>query len=349
MKRLNKNDLLAVLKGWSKAYTVMCPTIKPQGDRVFDTFGESTFTLDYGKPSLPPKSFFLPHSEVIFEVINGAYNEVTNKERHLLFGLRACDMMGLLQSHSFMTRDNDDPSYRARLESTLTVVMACAGPQNATCFCTTTRSGPWAAGGFDLQLYDLGDSFLVEIGTDRGAGLASAATFTDVDEAQAQERLAVFRRKALADIPEVPEIREAMTRLMSGASDEVWEHFGRKCIVCGGCAFVCPTCTCFNVYDQASDKDSGVRIKAWDACLYGGFTREASSHNPRPTQAARLQRRHEHKLLYYNATDIQAALCGCVGCGRCSDYCPVHIGTLEVARAIVQKQDISTGGDHDRE
>jgi Fe-S oxidoreductase len=75
-------------------------------------------------------------------------------------------------------------------------------------------------------------------------------------------------------------------------------------------------------------------VRAWDACLYGGFTREASGHNPRNIQALRLKRRHEHKLLHFNNADIQDALCGCVGCGRCSDYCPVHIGTLEIVKAI---------------
>jgi sulfhydrogenase subunit beta (sulfur reductase) len=350
MKRLAKKDLLDVLKGWTKTCTVMCPTIKPQGDALFDTFDAATFTLDYGKPPNPPKSFFLPHSEVIFEVIDGRYEERTKVDKTLLFGIRACDMTGLAQARSFMNRDKTDPYYQARLDATLTVVMACAGPQNATCFCTTTRSGPCASGGFDLQFYDLGESFLVEIGSERGAELAAVPVFVEADEAQASGQVAEFWHKAVDAIPAVTDIHDAIARLAEGADcSPVWERFGAKCIVCGGCAFVCPTCTCFNVYDQASDKDSGVRIKAWDACLYGGFTREASSHNPRPTQAARLQRRHEHKLLYYNATDIQAALCGCVGCGRCSDYCPVHIGTLEVAQAIVQKKDNSTGGDHDRE
>ena len=78
------------------------------------------------------------------------------------------------------------------------------------------------------------------------------------------------------------------------------------------------------------------RLRAWDACLYGGFTREASGHNPRIIQSLRLKRRHEHKLLDYNKIDIQDGLCGCVGCGRCSDYCPVHIGTLEVVKAIAE-------------
>jgi sulfhydrogenase subunit beta (sulfur reductase) len=345
MKRLAKTDLPGVLKDWAKNCTVICPGVKPQGDIIFDTFDENTFTVDYGKPSLPPKSFFLPQSEVIFELNDGRYEERGSVDKTIIFGIRACDMTGLVQSRSFMTRDNTDPYYQAHIDAAITVVMACPGPQNATCFCTTTRSGPASAGGFDLQFYDMGENFLVETGSDTGVGLVALAVFIDVEEKEASSLIANFRHNAAEAIPVVKDIRDAMAELTAGTDcTQVWDKLGNKCITCGGCAFVCPTCTCFNVYDQAQDPANGVRIKAWDACLYNGFTREASGHNPRPTQSSRLQRRHEHKLLYFNATDVDAALCGCVGCGRCSDYCPVHIGTLEVALAIVQSRIDNTGG-----
>ncbi len=345
MKRLAKTDLPGVLKEWTRNYKVVCPGVKPQGDIIFDTFDEKTFTVDYGKPPLPPKSFFLPQSEVIFEINDGRYEERNLVEKTLIFGIRACDMTGLIQSRSFMTRDNTDPYYQTRIDAVITVVIACPGPQNATCFCTTTRSGPVSAGGFDLQFYDSGGSFLVEIGSDTGAGLVQSPVFADMEEKEALELVANFRNNAAGAIPVVNDISDTMAELSAGTDcTKVWDKLGNKCIICGGCAFVCPTCTCFNVYDQAQDPSNGVRIKAWDACLYNGFTREASGHNPRPTQSSRLQRRHEHKLLYFNATDVDGALCGCVGCGRCSDYCPVHIGTLEVALAIVKSRNDNTGG-----
>ena len=348
MKRIAKTDLPGVLKDWAKNCTVICPSLMPQGEIIYDTFDEITFTLDYGKPSLPPKSFFLPHSEVIFELVEGRYEEQISVAKTIIFGIRACDMTGLTQSQSFMTRDNNDPYYQARIDATITIVMACGGPQNATCFCTTTMSGPSSVGGFDLQFYDMGESFLVETGSERGSGLVSSPVFADVDEKQASSMVTEFRHKATDSIPVLKNIRDAMAELTAGTDcTKIWDNLGNKCITCGGCAFVCPTCTCFNVYDQARDNANGVRIKAWDACLYNGFTREASGHNPRPTQSLRLQRRHEHKLLYFNAIDIDGALCGCVGCGRCSDYCPVHIGTLEVALAIVQAQLNRTGGENE--
>lgn len=348
MKLLAKTDLPGVLKDWAKNCTVICPSKKSQGDIIFDIFDESSFTLDYGKPSLAPKSFFLPHSEVIFELVDGSYEERISAAKTIIFGIRACDMTGLTQSRSFMTRDNNDNYYQARIDATITVVMACPGPQNSTCFCTTTSSGPASSGGFDIQFYDMGESFLVETGTEHGNEIVSASVFADVDEKKASAMIAEFIHKATDAIPVVNNIRDAMAELTAGTDcSKIWDNLGNKCIICGGCAFVCPTCTCFNVYDQAKDNANGVRIKAWDACLYNGFTREASGHNPRPSQSLRLQRRHEHKLLYFNATDVKGSLCGCVGCGRCSDYCPVHIGTLEVVQAIAQAQIKSNGGEHE--
>jgi sulfhydrogenase subunit beta (sulfur reductase) len=338
MKTLAKKDIKDLLKTWAKENNVLAPGKKNSGDCILESFQEDSFTLDYGKPSLPPKSVFLPHDDVIFQVENNNFREIISARKTILFGIRSCDMMGILQCRSFMSRDHEDVYYSAKRDAATTIVMACAGPQNETCFCTTTKSGPVAEKGFDLLFYDMGDVFIIETGSQKGKNLISSGPFKDMDDTLAREKIHAFKEKAIRDIPIVNAVIEAMNKLADGTADEnTWEHFGNKCIVCGGCAFVCPTCTCFNVYDQESSSGSGLRVRAWDACLYGGFTREASGHNPRSTQASRLKRRHEHKLLYYNKTDIQDALCGCVGCGRCSDFCPVKIGTLEVARAIVKE------------
>jgi sulfhydrogenase subunit beta (sulfur reductase) len=335
MKTLAKKDINHLLKTWTKNYTILAPGKKASGDCIFEPYQEDSFTLEYGKPSLPPKAVFMPHSEVIFSVEKNDFREVISAKKTILFGIRSCDMMGIRQSTSFMTRDQKDIYYNEKRIQAITVVMACPGPQNETCFCTTTRSGPVSEKGFDLLFYDMGDILMIETGSQRGEGLLSSDRFTDMDDALAREKIQIFKEKAAGDIQKVDAVIGAMNKLEDGTADEkVWEYFGNKCIMCGGCAYVCPTCTCFNVYDQESSPGSGLRARAWDTCLFGGFTREASGHNPRSTQASRLQRRHEHKLRYYNKTDIQEALCGCVGCGRCSDYCPVKIGTLEVAKAI---------------
>ena len=335
MKSLKKDRLVSVLNSWAEHFRLFAPVNGMNGEPLFNTFQEQDFVLDYKKPSLPPKSALMPQSEILFEVENDRYREVINVPKTMLFGIRACDAAGLLQFASFMSRDQEDVYYRSRTNETVTVVMACDGPQTETCFCTTTKSGPYAKKGFDLQFYDMGDVFLIEAGSPRGEALLSDKAFSDPDKAKGAEQIERFKEKAVGAIPIRGTVEKAMASLKEGAvGEDVWEYFGKKCIACGGCVYVCPTCTCFNVYDEVSGPGRGKRVRAWDTCLFGGFTREASGHNPRPDQASRLKRRHEHKLLYYNTVDVGEMLCGCVGCGRCSDYCPVHIGTLEVAEAI---------------
>ena len=339
MKALSKVNVKDVLAAWSNSYRVFAPVRKDQGDVLFDRFDETSFTLEYRKPALPPKSAYLLHNEAIYEVEQGDYREILSGEPTILFGIRACDAMGTAQAAHFMGRDHDDLYYRRKAELTLRIVAACPGPQNETCFCTTTRSGPFAKEDFDLQLYDDGERFLIEVGSEKGVDLLDGPFFEEVKDIQASKKIAAFQKKAEGAVPPMPQVVTAIERLKSGGgNEEIWDRLGNKCITCGGCAFVCPTCTCFNVYDQVRSPGNGLRMRAWDACLYAGFTREASGHNPRGSQSARLKRRHEHKLLYYNESDVGSGLCGCVGCGRCSDSCPVHIGTLEVTSAIAENR-----------
>lgn len=339
MKRLPKDELKDLLEHWQGRYAVLAPTRTDHGDWLFDTYRPEAFDLTYGKTPLSPKSVPFPQSEVLFAVEAGRYRETIVSRKTLLFGIRACDLMGLRQAGSFMGREGGDPYFDAKLADATTVVMACAGPQNETCFCSAMRSGPVARQGFDLQFFETGDGFAVASGSRKGEeALASYAPLEDLDEARARETLAAFQGTAVAAVSG-DAVQEAMARLEEERADEtLWERLGEKCILCGGCAYVCPTCTCFNVFDRTTGPGQGGRLRVWDACLFGGFTREASGHNPRPTQALRLKRRHEHKLRHYQAADIQDALCGCIGCGRCSDFCPVHIGTLEVVRTILEAE-----------
>ena len=179
-------------------------------------------------------------------------------KKTLLFGIRSCDMMGILQSASFMTRDRRDVYSEAKRDAATIVVMACPGPQNETCFCTTMQSGPVAGKGFDLQFFDAGEFFIIQIGSGKGEAALSSFPLADLDDDLAGEKVEAFRQRSAEAIARVDSVPEAMNRLKDRTADEgVWERLGLKCIQCGGCTFVCPTCTCFNVCDHPTGSGAG--------------------------------------------------------------------------------------------
>ena len=112
----------------------------------------------------------------------------------------------------------------------------------------------------------------------------------------------------------------------------MYEPIAERCIYCGGCLYVCPTCSCFHVFDEIK-AGSGVRYRNWDACVFEGYTREASGHNPRLEKSSRTCRRYEHKLKYDYLT---TGMSGCVGCGRCLSACPVNIGMSQVIEEVAK-------------
>ena len=94
---------------------------------------------------------------------------------------------------------------------------------------------------------------------------------------------------------------------------------------CGACAYVCPTCTCFDIQDEGNER-KGSRIKCWDSCGFGHFTVHASGHNPREEQSQRWRQRVMHK---YSYQPDRLNILGCIGCGRCSRVCPVDMNLSE--------------------
>ena len=248
-------------------------------------------------------------------------------------GVRACDIRAMtIQDRVLEQGAYEDAHYRARRKDAFILAVNC-GQAAPTCFCTSMGSGPKAERDFDLALTELdpaGDHrFLFEIGTERGRRLLDdvpheKATADDVDAASSLSA----------------QTAAGMTRQMPGAVHDLisrnldhprWDEVAERCLTCGNCTMVCPTCFCTQV-DENMSLDGKVigRTRQWTSCFGIDFS---YIHGGSVRQSARSRYRQwmTHKLATWHD---QFGESGCVGCGRCITWCPVAIDITEEAKAI---------------
>lgn len=334
---VNKQVFLDNLSLCMQKMTVIGPQ-KLRGGEV--TFGPlrslRRLTLDYVNDLDPLKRFFLPQREVLFAYdLSGKKPRLLQPEQEkprLLFGIRSCDVQGLAHMDGFFQGAYYDEFYWARRRNTLIISMACNRP-NESCFCICCNGGPWLESGFDLQLTDLGEEFLIDIGSRAGRLFLEEWPMPAV---KASRRHETRRRELMEEcdarmVPTAYLAKACIQITNNRVREELWEEMGSECFSCGGCTHVCPCCTCFDVVDCPDGAKGGTRVRCWDSCQYSGFTREASGHNPRARAKERVKRRFYHKLSY--AYIQQDGHPGCVGCGRCITVCEAF-GLLDISAVV---------------
>jgi sulfhydrogenase subunit beta (sulfur reductase) len=328
-----------------QGYTVIAPFTGLGRDTYFDTVtaeNRDRIQIHLPNPYYPPKRFVLPHIEqtmTIKQDASGIKIEPTYDEPKLaIFGIRSCDVAGIYHLDRFyLGRDFTDVYYEKRRKNLFLVNVVCSdytSDVSEECFCVCADTGPAARGHFDLQLMDLGDEFMAVAGTPAGEALFANKIFRKGDNSHVEKRHTILDdvRKRFKT---TTSWFSATVRYVSqgGVLDKTFEEIGNRCLECGGCTYVCPACTCFTVTDRKMGENEIERVRMWDACALGGFTRMAGGHNPRKAIHDRRNRRFFRKLAHYF---IQRELSmACVGCGRCAAVCHGDVGmpsTVEIIR-----------------
>lgn len=265
-----------------------------------------------------------------FEVLG----ESTPQQRLAFVGVRSCELHAIaIQDRVFLAGPYVDSHYRARREDAFIVAVDC-GHAGGTCFCASMGTGPKASSGFDLALTEIIASerhvFLLEIGSEAGVAVAAEIPREPAREADIAQAEAIHARTAasMGRIMNTDGIKEL---LLSNLEHRHWDDVAKRCLTCGNCTMVCPTCFCTAVED-ASDVSGEVatRSRRWDSCFTMDFS-YIHGGNVRSSAKSRYRQWMTHKLASWFD---QFGTSGCVGCGRCITWCPVGIDITEEVGAI---------------
>ncbi len=286
------------------------------------------------------KRFLFPPRSTLFRLMreNGRWREAAveaETPRYALIGVRPCELAAIqVQDRVFLREDFSDPIYQTRRRNLFLLVVNCLNP-GGTCFCVSMGTGPQAQEGFDLALTELDDVFLLEVGSEAGRmaldGLpwepATAFWLQTAREGLAAARERMGRR--LDNVDAIP------ARLQSNLEHPRWDDVARRCLSCGNCTQVCPTCFCWNVEDITNlSRTETRRERVWDSCFNPDYAYQAGG-NARPAVRSRYRQWLIHK---FSTWKDQFGTLGCVGCGRCITWCPVGIDVTEEVQAIAQQE-----------
>ena len=249
-------------------------------------------------------------------------------------GVRSCDLHAVaIQDRVFLGDRHVEEDYARRRADAFFVAAQCARA-GGTCFCASMDTGPRARAGFDLALTEIldeaGHRFGVEVGSDRGAEVLAAVDSRppDPDERRAPDEAEASARATMGRALDTTDLRDL---LFANLEHPRWDDVADRCLSCGNCTMVCPTCFCSAVQDTTDLAGAEAdRTRVWDSCFTLGHS-ELHGGSVRRTTRGRYRQWMTHKLAGWID---QFGTSGCVGCGRCITWCPVAIDLTEEAAAI---------------
>ncbi len=290
-----------------------------------------------------PRRYFMPPSQRLmsFHVDKKQFviDQGPPQAPKLAFlGLRACDLASIQIQDRVVGygvestfRCESDTYYGETRRQSILIAVNCTRPGN-TCFCSSMNTGPKAKENFDIALTELRQSFIVEVGSEKGKKLAQKLPLKEASESDLE--LAELKlQNAAKHMGRQMETEQVRKLLNNTIEDSHWDKVADKCLSCGNCTMVCPTCFCCTVTDSTDITGTKIsRTKEWESCFTHQFS-YASGGPQRNTIKGRYRQWMRHKLCTWWD---QFGSSGCVGCGRCITWCPVGIDITEEVETLRQ-------------
>ncbi|MGB7569286.1 MAG: 4Fe-4S dicluster domain-containing protein [Chitinivibrionales bacterium] len=326
---LNTTNIKKLVVALLKEGVVRAPVETEDGVVLADITEKSAIAFDYANVKLPLKREFFPQCETISRFgLDGVVEEKTDAKKTVLFAVRPCDVQSIAYLDKVFIDDKyQDPYYQSRRDKTFIVALACSSPAS-TCFCESLGQGPARKSGSDVITYKLGDSFVLEAVSEKGEAFIKKNK--NIFRAVMPKELQAVAKQEADAIKKMSAVTVNMGAIKQNNDPAIWDEVAETCLSCGACTFLCPTCHCFDLFDEKRG-DGGKRIRVHDACMFELFTKEASGHNPRAQKGDRMRQRIMHKFSY--APD-NYRLVFCVGCGRCIMNCPSNIDIRETLARV---------------
>ncbi len=329
-KKLPKENLMTFIKGLEGWGEVHVPKKNGSSTYLFGKLNSpGEVCLSYNRTILPPtKKYFVKPKEKLMIFDKNGVKEISEDKKIVLFGVHACDINALKILDKAYLGVYRDSYYERRRKNTIIIGISCMPDEY--CFCKSVNAD-YVTSGFDLFLHEIEDGYLLRIGTHKGqeivwklSSLLKDVTPEDIEALKAfeEKRSKAFKRKIeIAGMPDILDL---------AYESSVWKKYSEKCLGCGSCTLVCPTCRCFEVCDNWIDAYRAVRIRRYDSCFMYSHGLVAGGHNFRPTRLDRFRHRYYCKS-YLDPTHGL----NCVGCGRCDEFCPAKIRHVEVIEEVM--------------
>ena len=340
---LKKEDFGGFISRLSRMHKVAAPVSKGHNNFAFEEVTSAEkISLKYIPTILPPKKYFMPQQETLLEYNIGKgldARPVVEYEKIVLFGLHTCDLAGIQCLNMVFSERPRDYNYLMRKRKISIIGLECNEYCDEHASCGLVNSNV-PSGGYDLFFTDLGDYFIAHINTQIGDEIVEETKFFEgADKSHLMEletlrekKRTIFKNEVAIEQRNIPKLFD------SSFESSVWKELEERCLACGNCTAVCPTCYCFDIVDEMDlGLKSGRRFRRWDSCQLEPFAKVAGGENFRKSRAARQRHRYYRKFRY---PVNKFSRFFCTGCGRCSRTCMAGIKLKETLNALIRECDI---------